>query len=344
MALKLTTRLLFAAAVAFVLGVSASSASADATCAKFASTSGSDGSGDGSFAHPYATPQKLVDSLSTGQTGCFREGTYQFSLMRIRSANVTLAPYGAESATLKGPIKVLPAGAGSTIEGMTLDGINSKGGSPKVYADDFVLRDNEITDEHTSNCVMVGSFHSDPPPQNLLIERNRIHECGVLPATNHRHGIYLSESRGAVVRDNWIYDNADRGVQLYPDAQGSTITGNVIYGNGAGQNFSCDTTSCSKNNVVAGNVIADSVNWNVYSNSQGATPDGSNVLRDNCVHASNSADSSNGGINLNPSFFSSSGNLIAEPQFADPSSGDFVLSPDSACLAKYTGTMSLPAP
>src|SRR3954470_10149544 len=110
MALKLAIRLLVAGAVVVVLGAAAATAGADVSCTKFASTSGSDGSGDGSFAHPYATPQKLVDSLSTGQTGCFREGTYQFSLMRIRSANVTLAPYGAESATLKGPIKVVPAG------------------------------------------------------------------------------------------------------------------------------------------------------------------------------------------------------------------------------------------
>src|SRR5437773_9730126 len=152
MALKLTARLLIAAAVAFVLGVSASSASADPTCAKFASTSGSDGSGDGSFARPYATPQKLVDSLSAGQTGCFRGGTYQFSLTAVRSARVTLAPYDTESATLKGMIKVLPAGAGSTIEGLKLDGVDSTsgcsgtcgGGSPRIYADDVVLRDDEI--------------------------------------------------------------------------------------------------------------------------------------------------------------------------------------------------------
>ena len=37
-----------------------------------------------------------------------------------------------------------------------------------------------------------------------------------------------------IVRDNWIYDNTDRGIQLYPDADGSTITGNVIDSNGEG--------------------------------------------------------------------------------------------------------------
>jgi parallel beta-helix repeat protein len=352
MALKLAIRLLVAAAVVVVLGATAGTAGADVSCTKFASTSGSDGSGDGSFARPYATPQKLVDSLSAGQTGCFRGGTYQFALTAVRSARVTLAPYDTESATLKGMIKVMPAGAGSTIEGLKLDGIGSNtgctgtcgGGSPRIYADDVVLRDDEITNEHTGICVLVGSYYSDPPPRNVTIVHNRIHDCGRLPATNHDHGIYLVQSGGAVVRDNWIYDNADRGIQLYPDAQGSTITGNVIYGNGEGQNYSCDWSTCSKNNVVAGNVIADSVlSWNVYSHSQGATPDGSNVLRDNCLHAANSAYSSNGGVALNPDFFSSSANLVADPRFEAPGSGDFVLKPDSPCLAKYTGTMSLPA-
>ncbi|HET9676756.1 MAG TPA: right-handed parallel beta-helix repeat-containing protein [Solirubrobacterales bacterium] len=354
---RLTMRLLVAAAALaavgalIVLGASAPAAGADVSCAEFASPSGSDGSGDGSLANPYASPQKLADSLAAGQTGCLRAGTYEFSLLSVRSPNITLAPYGSDSATLRGPIKVLPSGAGSTIEGLTLDGVNSNlgctgtcgGGSPRIYADGVVLRDNEITDEHTGICVMVGSYYSDPPPRGVVIEHNRIHDCGRLPAGNHDHGIYVSESRDAVIRDNWIYDNADRGIQLYPDAIGTTITGNVIYGNGEAQNFSCDASSCSKDNVVAGNIIADSVvRWNVYANSQGATPDGSNVLRDNCLYASRSGYTDNGGVDSAPAFYSESANLVANPRFADPSRGDFVLDPASPCLAKYTGTMSLP--
>jgi len=348
---KLVIPLLALAALVALVGASPAAAGADVSCAKFASPSGSDGSGDGSFASPYATPQKLADSLAAGQTGCLRAGTYEFSLLYVRSPNITLAPYGTDSATLKGPIKVLPTGAGSTIEGLKLDGVNSNagctgtcgGGSPRIYADGVVLRDDEITDEHTGICVMVGSYYSDSPPRGVVIEHNRIHDCGRLPAANHDHGIYVSEARDAVIRDNWIYDNADRGIQLYPDAIGTTITGNVIYGNGEGQNFSCDASSCSKDNVVAGNIIADSVvKWNVYANSQGATPDGSNVLRDNCLDASSSGYGNNGGVDSDPAFYSESANLVANPQFADPSHGHFVLNAASPCLAKYTGTMSLP--
>ena len=49
-----------------------------ATCNKFAAVSGSD-TGAGTLADPYATPLKLVGSLTAGQTGCFRAGTYVFS-------------------------------------------------------------------------------------------------------------------------------------------------------------------------------------------------------------------------------------------------------------------------
>ncbi len=52
-----------------------------------------------------------------------------------------------------------------------------------------------------------------------MIKDNKIHDCGRLPRTNREHGIYLGKSRRATIRGNWLWNNADRGVQLYPDAQ-----------------------------------------------------------------------------------------------------------------------------
>ena len=68
----------------------------------------------------------------------------------------------------------------------------------------------------------------------MVIRRNRIHDCGELPSTNKNHGIYVSEAKRTMIRDNWIYDNADRGIQLYHDADRSRVIGNVIYHNGDG--------------------------------------------------------------------------------------------------------------
>ena len=169
-----------------------------------------------------------------------------------------------------------------------------------------------------------------------MIERNRIHDCGELPTTNKDHGIYLSEARDVIVRDNWIYDNVDRGVQQYSEVHGARITGNVIFNNGDGLNF-----SGGSDQLVAGNIIASSnLGWNVYAGSTGDPGEG--VLRDNCVYATKSGYTANGGIESS-NVFSEAGNLIAQPELRQ--SGRRGLPPGAGdpCLAKYTGTMSLPA-
>jgi hypothetical protein len=319
-----------------VMLLGAHHAEASVSCDKLASPGGSD-SGAGTIADPYATPEALLHSLDPGQTGCFRAGTYSFSQLAVNRANITLAPYGSEAVTLRGSIKVRPSGHHSTIEGMKLDGRGGESGiGPRIYADGFVLRDNEITNHHTSICVHVSRYYSNPAPAGVVIERNRIHNCGELPSSNKDHGVYLSEARDVVVRDNWIYDNADRGVQQYYEVEGARITGNVIFGNGDGLNF-----SGGSDQVVAGNIIANSnLGWNVYAGSTGSPGEG--VLRDNCLAADNPGYTANGGVDSS-NVFSEARNLKAKPRFADPADGDFRLPAGSACLAKYTGTMSLPA-
>jgi hypothetical protein len=303
-------------------------------CDRFASPSGDDDSSDGTLRRPYATPQRLVDALRPGETGCFREGAYEFGQLLIRKARITLAPHESERVTLHGAIKVLPDGVGAVIEDLTLngsDGTSSIG--PRIYADGVVLRGNDITNEHTGICVQVSRYFDQPPPTGVVIERNRIHDCGELPPTNHDHGIYLSEARGTIVRDNWIHDNADRGIQQYPDVQGSRIVGNVIYRNGEGINFSGDGSLTSNHNLVTGNVIADSQeSWNVYSGPGGPAATGNRVIG-NCVHASNPDDfyNSNGGIQTPSRNFTARNNTIAEPAFVDEEALDLRLTPGSAC-------------
>ena len=302
------------------------------SCDLYAATQGSD-SAPGSRARPLRTAQRLVGALDPGQTGCFRGGTYTFSLIEISTPGVTLASYGDEEVTLEGDIKVLPAARGSTIEGMRL---NSASGAddigPRIYADGVVLRGNEITNDHTSICVQVGAYFSGPPPRGVVIELNRIHDCGALPSTNQDHGIYISGARGTIVRDNWIYENTDRGIQLYPDADGSRITGNVIDSNGEGIVFGGDGSDVSSDNLVAGNVISNSnLGWNVYSNTPGPPADG-NVLRHNCVWAGDAlADfESDGGVETS-SDFAAEANAVVDPLYVDRDARDYTLSPKSEC-------------
>ena len=133
-------------------------------------------------------------------------------------------------------------------------------------------------------CVNVTREDGERAPRNVVIEGNRIHDCGELPATNHHHGIYIAKAVGTVVRGNWIYSNADRGVQLYPNADESIVTRNVIDGNGQGVIFGGGESSSSDNNLVARNVITHSnLRYNVQSHWQGPTGVG-NVARENCVY------------------------------------------------------------
>ena len=163
------------------------------------------------------------------------------------------------------------------VQGLDLDGRNEDNlPSPTINGDNVAFRDNDVTNHHTTICFILGS-NTYGRARGALIERNRIHNCGQLPPTNHHHGIYVEASDGARITDNWIYDNADRGVQLYPDAQGTHVARNVIDGNGQGVIFSRE----SANNVVEHNVISNPVvRYNIEDYELSG---GGNVARRNCV-------------------------------------------------------------
>ena len=75
-----------------------SPAAADSGCDAFAAKGGSNG-GSGARSDPYRTPEKLVESLDPGQTGCVRREIYRFDELGISEPRITLAPYGSESAS-----------------------------------------------------------------------------------------------------------------------------------------------------------------------------------------------------------------------------------------------------
>ena len=140
-----------------------------------------------------------------------------------------------------------------------------------------MIADNEITNRHTDICVPIDRYPGAPAPRGVVIERNRIHDCGELPALNHDHGIYVDTARDTVIRENLIYDNADRGIQLYPDATGTRIVGNVIDGNGEGVIFG----NRSDGTLVKDNIISNStIRHNIESSGSTATD---NQVRGNCL-------------------------------------------------------------
>src|SRR5213594_1008815 len=82
----------------------------DPTCTRVAAPGGSD-SAAGTEAAPYRTAQRLVDSLSAGDVGCLRAGTYHEDVTFNRggsgeTARVTIRSYAGERATVSGRVYI----------------------------------------------------------------------------------------------------------------------------------------------------------------------------------------------------------------------------------------------
>jgi nitrous oxidase accessory protein NosD len=274
--------------------------------------------------------QRLVDSLRPGQVGCLHGGAYTGDV-RVDTPHITLTRFGAEHASVKGRLWIARGADGMTVEGLYLDGANRDNlPSPTINADGATFRRNDVYNGHRSICFVLG--HPDyGRADGARIELNRIHDCGRMPAAGHDHGIYVAMARGTLIRGNWIYDNADYGIQLYPNAQDSRIVGNVIDGNGMGITFSGEYGVTSSNNLVEGNVITNSkVRYNVESWFARGTPIGhGNVVRDNCIKGG-VRDDGNGGI-ADQWGFRVEDTIRTRASYANPAADDFRLAPGSAC-------------
>ena len=262
-------------------------------CDLYASPAGSDTAG-GTASSPFKTVQHLADALVPGQVGCLREGTYEgysapgetFKQLKVTRPNISLTSAPGEQARIDARVWIAQGANGVTFENLYLDGANSKTlPSPTVNAENDVFRHDEVTNDHTGICFTLG-ITGYGEARGTLIEGNRIHACGALPSTNQHHGIYVADAENTMIRDNWIYDNVNRGIQLYPNAQKTTITGNVIYGNGEGIIFSGDATEASSGSMVTHNVIADAqIRSNVESFYEAGAPIGANnVVKENCTY------------------------------------------------------------
>ena len=277
----------------------------------------------------------FVSSLKAGETGCLRAGTHPIDgVATIAAPGVVLTSYPGETATLAGRLWIKRGADGTRVEDLVLDGRNPEARpSPTVNANDVVFRGNDVSNDHTAICFVIGDDQYGRA-DGTVIEGNRIHDCGRLPPTNHDHGIYVAHAMNTTIRDNGIYDNADRGVQLYPDARRTVVSGNVIEGNGEGVIFGGDEDEAASDNLVAGNVIAGSnVRYNIESHWQGPVGSG-NVARGNCVWTDR--DDFTGvppGSGIEPAMTGvrAHGNVVVDPATAVPATNSQESSPGLPC-------------
>jgi hypothetical protein len=333
-----------AASIVLALSLGAAGAQADVSCDRVAAPGGSD-SAAGTVDEPFATVQKLADSLAPGETGCLRAGTYaehlKVSTGGVSGAPVTLTSYPGEQATILGRMWIADSANYVVIENLSLDGSTAppcENGdptcvlpSPTVNGDDIVFRNDDVTNQHKGICFNIGSDTGYGRALNTVLEGNRIHDCGRLPSTNLDHGVYVVSADNTQIVDNFIYDNADRGVQLYPDAQYTTVANNVIDGNGEGVIFSGDRTEKSSNNTVRDNLITNAgIRYDVESYWSSKKSVGTNnLVTGNCVFGG-----ANGNIQSPQIGFTAVDNLVADPLYVNRAAGDYRLYGNSPCLAK----------
>jgi parallel beta helix pectate lyase-like protein len=328
-------------ALACVLALLALTPAQASACSRVAAPGGSDNAA-GTAGAPYATFKKLAHSVAPGQAGCLRGGTYQENVEvnanGAPGAPITIQSYPGEWATFLGRLTTDKSSSYLTFQSMTFDGSTAPSDgselkpSPTVHGESISFIGNEVTNRHTAICFAVGNEQYGRAP-HVVIRRNRIHDCGQLPPTNHQHGIYLHSPCCAQVTDNWVYDNADTGIQMFPDADGNYIARNVVYGNGDNISFGGDSKdggcASSDDNLIERNVLSHPrVKENVGSWSGCGQHGTGNVLRENCIWPPTFQKAGVGFTLLN--------NFYVAPAYVNAAAKDFRIVPGTPCAALVT--------
>jgi parallel beta-helix repeat protein len=271
-------------------------------CTFFAAPTGDDAA-PGTKSQPLRTVQSLVDRLAPGETGCLLAGTYAEDVSIRRGGSdgqpVTLRGASGVIATIRGRFWIADSADWVTVTHLHLDGYNAGHlPSPTVNGDHATFTNDDVTNDHMGGvgdgdgiCFQLGDAnYGYGAAWYTTIAGSSIHDCGT--SNNHNHGIYVESSYYAQIVGNWIYDNADRGIQLYPNAQHTLIRNNVIAGNGEGVIFSGNASYASSDNLLTHNVIVDSkIRHNVeYYWNAGAPIGTNNVVTANCIYGGHEGD------------------------------------------------------
>jgi parallel beta-helix repeat protein len=237
-----------------------------AECDGYAAPTGSDSS-SGTYSAPYKSAQKLVSSLSAGQTGCLRAGTYTEADKQVAVSEggtsdtnrITVQNYPGEKATVRAQVK-LSSGAGFVTFrssggrwNLVLDGTggpvnqnkSNRGRyntdpSPMIQANntewiglDITKRNRQLSSTELYRAgVCVYISHPTTPVSGTRIQGSMIHGCGVMQdqEDNSYIGDYFGPGEDLDNRASGSPDN--HGVYVASTSGTTVIENNLIYGNG----------------------------------------------------------------------------------------------------------------
>ncbi len=269
--------------------------------------------------------------LHRGDVGCLR-GSFRTNLSIHHRGGFRLTSAPGARATIDGVVFLSSSAHDIVLARLRIRSSDTP--TLRVNGRRITIRGTDITNGHRGICVSVGGgFERWGIARGVALLWDRIHDCGRLPATNHDHGVYVEGAVGTVISDSLIYDNADRGIQFFPNAQRSVVTNNVIDGNGEGILFSSESAGggysaayASSDNLVTHNVISNS---RVRANLEAwwAGPIGvGNVAKSNCLW-----NGAQGNLDLSAGGVLAIANVVADPGFVNRGAKDFQLKASSPC-------------
>ena len=358
---------LVAAPVAFgLLAAAPTTASAAATCDRYAADTGSDLNA-GTQAAPFLTIRTLAAKLAPGQTGCIANGSTLTAVIPgdgggwgvitnggTAGSPITIRPEPGGTASFVGPILVQ-----SNVHDLVLSGITFRSPAGQLDKSNLVqIEGDRITLENSDIsfpggiCVGAGMKHSSAYDNtddfeyadDLVLRGNRVHDCGTSPdlvwksTDSGAHGVYLVATRRALVTENLIYRNKWRGLQTWPQALDTTITNNLFDGNAAHVNIGSALTDGypwhSERATVRNNIMSNRVTtWEPSKNAAaifGNYPEGTAPTQYGNVADGNCIDSASapatGGNGI-----SFGANTTGTPAFTNRAADDFRLLAGSPC-------------
>ena len=301
--------------------------------------------------------QRFIDSLRPGDRGCLPPGSYRAKKLTFSRSGLPQAPITLQStdpdhpAAIHGVVWVRDEANYVTIEDLAIVGGSAVLPAVIVNGDHSVWNRVDVSNPASGGlpggiCFSLGNTDTWGYAGSTTIENSRVHDCG--PTTNMNHGIYAQATLGrTLIRGNWIYDNGDRGVQLFPAAQNVLISHNVINGNGTGVIFAGNDSSASHDITVRDNIISNStVRWNVESSyATGGLVGTGNVVVHNCLWASagDKYYDTHGGVS-GPDGYAVADNVVQRPLFVAAGTGDLRVKPSSGCRGYGLTSPSPPGP
>jgi hypothetical protein len=214
------------------------------SCTKYASLSGSD-TNAGTLASPYRNPQKLFDSLSAGQTGCLRGGTYMLtsSLNLNRDGasgnRIIFRSYAGESVAIDGSNITSNQVISLTGDWLHLKGLEVRNGPTfaagatginAVRAHNNIL---EQLDVHHNGYIGLNFWESN---NNQLLNSDIHHNLNRGDPNQGDYGqadgvVFTGWSAGNFVKGCRAWRNSDDGFDLW-EAGSTTFENNLAWENG----------------------------------------------------------------------------------------------------------------